>query len=259
VTGIVMFDGAFNNQFPPGADAYAGYVDGGIGNQPNYAWIVSAFPGASHLSIALFADHDADALDVEAGAASPADIPGWHARQAKRGIARPVIYASASAMDGQVLPVLSSAGIALASVRLWTAHYDGEHVCGPASCKALRVPADGTQWTPNAMGRVLDQSLLLGDFFGALPVSTGSTRTEQIMRDLPTLKQGDTGPDVRRAQGLLVAAGHDLGVTGLRKDGIDGNFGKTTDGAVRVLQAACHIDVDGEVGPDQTWPALLGV
>lgn len=79
------------------------------------------------------------------------------------------------------------------------------------------------------------------------------------MRDLPTLKQGDTGPDVRRAQGLLVAAGHDLGVTGLRKDGIDGTFGPATTAAVKSLQAATGITPDGEVGPDQTWPKLLGV
>ena len=50
-----MFDTALNDQFPSGAAAYAAYVDGGIGNQPNYAYIVSAFPKAQHLSIALFA------------------------------------------------------------------------------------------------------------------------------------------------------------------------------------------------------------
>lgn len=163
---VSMFDTIQNSQFPAGAAAYAGYVDGGIGDQPNYAYVVSTFPGAHHLSVALFAGHDADCLDVEAGAASPSDIPGWHARQVRRGIARPVVYASAYAMDNGVLPVLSSAGIARASVRLWSAHYDGEHVCGPGSCKALRTGADGTQWTSAAMGRVLDQSLLAGDFFG---------------------------------------------------------------------------------------------
>lgn len=256
---LTMYDTIQNGQFPGGAAAYAGYVDGGIGDQPNYAHVVAAFPQAHHLSIALSAGHDADCLDVEAGAASPADIPGWHARQVKRGIARPVIYASAFTMNEDVLPVLSRAGIARASVRLWSAHYDGQHICGPGSCRALRVDADGTQWTSAAMGRVLDQSLLLDSFFTASPVSTGVNRTEQIMQQLPTLKQGATGPMVRRVQGLLVAAGHDLGTTGLRKDGIDGTFGKATDAAVRSLQAALHITQDGIVGPAQTWPALLGV
>lgn len=256
MTGITMYDTSLNDQFPAGAAAYAGYVDGGIGNQPNYAWLVSAFPGAHHMSITLF-DADADAADVENGAMTPAEVPGWHARQVARGVARPVIYASAFTMNEDILPVLSSAGIARPSVRLWTAHYDGEHICGPGSCGALSVDADGTQWTSAAMGRVLDQSLLLGNFFGTPPPAPNST--EAIVLQLPTLKMGATGPMVRRVQGLLVAAGHDLGVTGLRKDGVDGSFGETTDTAVRSLQAACHIDVDGEVGPDQTWPALLGV
>lgn len=258
MTGIAMWDSIENSEFPPGGQAYAGYVDGGIGDQPNAAWLAQAFPGAYHLSIALFAANDADALDVESGASQPADIPGWHARQVARGIARPVIYANAFTMDAEVLPVLSAAGIARASTRLWSAHYTGEaHICSPSSCGATSTAMDGTQWTPAAMGRVLDQSLLLADFFGAAPPATDPT--EAIVQQLPTLKLGATGPMVRRVQGLLVAAGHDLGVTGLRKDGIDGTYGPATVAAVRSLQAACGITQDGAVGPGQTWPALLGV
>src|SRR5215475_7744363 len=143
-----MYDTALNNQFPSGAAAYAAYVDGGIGNQPNYAYIVSAFPKAQHLSIALFPGHNADALDVEAGAAAPSDIPAWYSRQVQRGIQRPVIYASASVMNDAVLPVLGQAGISRAQTRLWTAHYGlGAHICGPGSCGQLSILADGTQWT----------------------------------------------------------------------------------------------------------------
>jgi hypothetical protein len=168
-----MFDTAYNDQFPPGAAAYAAYVDGGIGNQPNYAFIVGKFPKAQHLSISLFGNN-ADALDVESGAATPSQVPGWVAAQRKRGIQRPVVYANASTMNGQVLSVLSQAGIARSSVRLWTAHYDvGQHICGPNSCRALSVNADGTQWTPNAVVNgatlVLDESLLLENFFTTDP------------------------------------------------------------------------------------------
>ncbi len=171
-----MFDTALNNQFPAGAAAYAAYVDGGIGDQPNYAFIVRTFPKALHLSIALFASDNADTLDVEPGASSPSDIPGWYARQVARGIQRPVIYASASTMNDTILPVLSQAGIARAKTRLWTAHYGiGEHICGPSSCGALSIEADGTQWTSNARGLVLDQSLLVGNFFAA---TTDPTSTE---------------------------------------------------------------------------------
>ena len=74
VAGITMYDTIYNDQFPPGAAAYAAYVDGSIGDQPNYAFIVSAFPKAQHLSISLFGNN-ADALDVESGAAVPVRRP----------------------------------------------------------------------------------------------------------------------------------------------------------------------------------------
>jgi hypothetical protein len=171
-----MFDTALNDQFPSGAAAYAAYVDGSLGSQPNYAYIVSAFPKAQHLSIALFAASNADALDVEAGATAAFEIPGWYARQVQRGITRPVIYASASTMNDAILPVLSQAGISRARTRLWTAHYGlGEHICGPRGCGALSIDADGTQWTSSARGLVLDESLLAGDFFTA---TTDPTVTE---------------------------------------------------------------------------------
>jgi len=171
-----MFDTTLNDQFPAGAAAYAAYVDGGIGDQPNYAYITSAFPDAQHLSIALFPGDNADALDVEAGASAPSDVPGWYARQVQRGIWRPVVYASASTMNNAILPVLSQAGISRAGTRLWTAHYGaGEHICGPDTCGELSVGADGTQWTSSAMGLVLDQSLLVDDFFAT---TTDPTVTE---------------------------------------------------------------------------------
>jgi hypothetical protein len=170
-----MYDTIENNQFPSGAAAYAGYVDGSIGDQPNYAYIMSAYPKAQHLSIALFSSNNADALDVEPGASVPGDIPAWYARQRGRGIQRPCVYASASAMNDSILPVLSGANIARSAVRLWTAHYGaGEHICGPGTCGALSENADGTQWTPTAGGLVLDQSLLLENFFTTTtpPVTT---------------------------------------------------------------------------------------
>lgn len=179
VAGITMYDTALNDQFPPGAQAYAAYVDGSVGNQPNYAYIVNNFPKAQHLSIALFASDNADALDVEPGASSPSEVPAWHERQVKRGIQRPCIYASVSTMDSSILPTLTDAGIARATVRLWTAHYDaGEHICGPATCGLLSVGADGTQWTSNAQGLVLDQSLLAENFFTTNPALTAEAELQ---------------------------------------------------------------------------------
>jgi hypothetical protein len=130
-----MYDTALNDQFPAGAAAYAAYVDGGIGNQPNYAYIVRTFPRAQHLSIALFSSDNADALDVEPGAAAPTHIPGWYARQAARGIPRPVIYASVSTMNDTILPLLGQHGIGPRRSGC------GPHITASASTSAARPAA----------------------------------------------------------------------------------------------------------------------
>jgi hypothetical protein len=165
---LAMPDSDESHALPPGYPAYAGYVDGGIGDQPNAARIATAFPSAHHLSIALFAHDDADALDVEPQAASPSDVQGWVTRQHVRGIVRPCIYASVSAMKNEILPLVR--GWLPGSVRLWTAHYgQGEHICGPKTCGELSIDADGTQWTDayrTPSGAVVDMSVLADDFFG---------------------------------------------------------------------------------------------
>ena len=253
-----MLDTAFNDQFEPGADAYAGYVDGGVGSQPNYAYIVSAFPKAQHLSIALFAGHDADALDVEPGAAAPGDVPGWYARQRRRGIDRPCIYANVSTMETEIIPVIRAIPLIRSAIRLWTAHFgEGEHICGPGmgTCGQLAFDADGTQWTPNALQRNLDQSLLRDDFFGTLQPA------EFDMSKLPVLKQGATDKPgafwpVRRLQALVALTGRINGIPAAASVADDGVFGPETDAAVRALQAHYQIAVDGTAGA-QTWGVLL--
>lgn len=211
---MTMYDSVLNDQFPAGAQAYAAYIDGNVGNQPNYAFIVSTFPKASHLSIALYPNNNADALDVEAGASSPSDLPGWYAVQRKRGIQRPCVYASASAMTNGILPVLSSANISRADIRLWTAHYGyGEHICGPGSCGLVPVDVDGTQWTSSALGRALDQSLLLDNFFQTDPSVT--TEAELQSGQLNLGRNALTIMSVPPGSSHQIAFGCDNGVKGL--------------------------------------------
>ena len=259
---VTMFDTIENGQFPSGAAAYAGYIDGSIGDQPNYAFIVAQFPGAQHLSVALFAEHDADALDVEAGAAQPDDIPAWYARQRARGIDRPCIYASASTMEAAVIPVIRSVPFLRSAVRLWTAHYgQGEHICGPGSCGRLSFDADGTQWTSAANGLVLDQSLLLDDFFGTpSPVPPAPEYAEFDMSKLAVLKQGDSDQpgqfwSVRRAQSLVALTGRLNSIAAALVDD-DGVFGPATAAGVKAVQAHYGITQDGIAG-EQTWSVLL--
>jgi lysozyme len=61
------------------------------------------------------------------------------------------------------------------------------------------------------------------------------------------LKKGSEGPDVKRLQELLVAAGQRITV--------DGDFGPRTEAAVRAFQKDRRLAVDGVVGP-KTWAAL---
>jgi hypothetical protein len=166
MSNIQMFDSIYNNQFPPDPQAVCGYVDGGVGDQPNYEWLTRAYPKAFHLSIALSPNDNADCLDVEPGAADPADAAAWYARQVSRGVWRPCFYANASAMETDLIPVINASKFPRGEVRLWSAHYGaGEHICGPSSCKLTSIPMDGTQWSDNALGRTLDQSSLLAGFF----------------------------------------------------------------------------------------------
>jgi hypothetical protein len=254
-----MFDTAQNDQYPPGGGAaYAAYVDGGIGDQPNYSHIVQAFPGAHHLSIALFAGHDADALDVEPAAAGPGDIPGWYARQRRRGIDRPCIYANVSTMETQIIPVIRAIPLIRTTIRLWTAHYgEGEHICGPGmgTCGQLAFDADGTQWTSNALGRNLDQSLLRPDFFGT------PQHAEFDMSKLPVLKQGDCDKPgqfwpVPRLQRLVALTGRINSLPAAASVIDDGVFGPATTAGVKAVQAHGGIAQDGVCGP-ATWSVLL--
>ena len=70
------------------------------------------------------------------------------------------------------------------------------------------------------------------------------------MQQLPVLKQGATGAQVRNVQGLLMARGYSVT--------LDGVFGPATDAVVKRFQQIAHLSMDGVVGP-QTWPALMGV
>ncbi|ARF58768.1 peptidoglycan-binding domain-containing protein [Streptomyces gilvosporeus] len=81
------------------------------------------------------------------------------------------------------------------------------------------------------------------------PAVWGKVHLDRPSVPSPTLEQGAQGQDVKNAQGLLAAHGHDPGP-------IDGVFGPQTDAATRSFQEEADIVVDGQIGP-QTWNALL--
>ena len=138
-------------------EAVAGYVDG---HWPDFAAVARAFPHDRHLSIAARAADDADCLDVESGDANPAEVPGWALRQHRRGLWRPVIYASASSYPA-IEEELRKAGLPGVFIRRWVADWNG----------LADVPAgyDAHQFTDRAAGQNVDESVCLDDFFGTRP------------------------------------------------------------------------------------------
>jgi hypothetical protein len=116
-------------------------------------------------------------------------------------------------MQDSVLPELSAAKIARSTVRLWSAHYGlGEHICGPNSCKAMSVEADGTQWTSSALGRVLDQSELQASFFTTDPTTGPIAETELQSGELTTGKNALTSIAVAPGTAHHIGFGCDNGV-----------------------------------------------
>jgi hypothetical protein len=183
VVTLTMYDSTNVGTLPPGADAYAGYVQGAFQTFPELQQLFGA-SGAHLLSIAVFASGDADCLDIESGDATVAQAPGWVKRQLARGAQRPCLYTSVSNMDALVT-TLGGAGIPRAEVRLWSAHYgQGKHICGPGNCGLTHTACDGTQWTDAALGRSLDESILLNDFFSL------SAATLLIVEESMLLKTG---------------------------------------------------------------------
>jgi hypothetical protein len=256
---ITMFDSAFNSQFPPNPQAVAGYVDGRVGDQPNYDWIVANFPKAHHLSISVFGN-DADCLDIESGAASVASASAWYSHRKAAGVARPVFYASVSLMESALIPAITAAGIPRSGFRLWSAHYgNGEHICGPATCGLLSFPADGTQWTDHAGALTCDQSLLNDDFFGGSAVTVTYS---PVTVSLPVLALSPAGQPlmsdtalphfyIRRLQLIL------NGIYGFYKGAIDGIYGPATAAAVKAVQHQLSLVQDGICGP-KTWARVIG-
>ncbi|HZR54568.1 MAG TPA: N-acetylmuramoyl-L-alanine amidase [Streptosporangiaceae bacterium] len=83
------------------------------------------------------------------------------------------------------------------------------------------------------------------------PQTPQTSWTETIVTNLPTLSQGATGPDVKRLQGLILAAGGYVGA-----EGIDGNFGPHTEDGLAKLQASHKIP--NSVKADGTGDGIAG-
>jgi lysozyme family protein len=237
MSSVVFFDDV-DVALLPQADYYAGYADG---IYANIAAIHARFPSAGILSIAVKATDTADALDVESGDAVNSEVVPWFKLALSKGVTKPCIYTSASNVN-DIVALFNASGIPRTSYRVWSAHYGlGSHICGPTTCKATKFACDATQFTDNAQGRSLDESVALSTFFTAV--------TPPAPVSYPTLSSGDKGTSVKTLQERLNAWHAHPAVT------VDGTFGPATLVAVKAFQAAHKLTVDGVAGP-ATWTAL---
>lgn len=248
MTAISMPDCVDVSRLPDGFPAYLGYVDG---TWPTAKELAKAFPGKRYVLLTVTgATLAADGCDIEERDLTVSDGARWARQKLNREpLSRPVLYSSVTKME-DILTALAAWKISRDQVRLLSAHWGaGRHICGPRSCGRVSVYMDGTQWTNMYPGRdgqgLVDMSVLADGFFGSW--------TEELVRDLPVVRQGDSGPQVRTVQGLCAA--RNAGPDGLAIDGI---FGPQTKEAVTAAQQRAHITADGIVGP-QTWPVLLGI
>jgi hypothetical protein len=114
----------------------------------------------------------------------------------------------------------------------------------------VRSAVDGRGWTT----------------WAALPFITYGTENDG---NLPTpvqpdertlgsrlLRRGMKGEDVAALQTALVALGVDCGNFGPDRNGVDGDYGYSTEAAVKAFQRKAGITADGEYGPD-SHAALL--
>lgn len=81
-------------------------------------------------------------------------------------------------------------------------------------------------------------------------VDYSGTGGETQKEELPTLRRGSKGTYVTKAQTLLAQRGYDLGPCG-----IDGDFGRATEAAVRQFQKDWGLKQDGIIGAE-TWKYL---
>lgn len=258
---ITMLDSIDASILPAGDYAYAGYVNGRWQTYTSLKW---RFPTSDILSITVTASANADCLDVETGDATTSQALSWVKRRLAAGAFRPCLYASVSTMQS-FLPELTDTVGDLSRIRLWTAHYQAQHMCGPHSCGQLAVEADGTQWTDQWEQKNIDASECQDDFFRSAPKPTPPDPIPgwetDLMNSLPTLQQGSKDQPgsvafVHRCQALTRVIGqiNDLNLAaGLSTDG---DFGPATKSGVEQVQKFFKLTADGVVGP-KTWAVLV--
>jgi hypothetical protein len=208
----------------PGYPVYAGYAYGPFNN---WSALVARFPTAKLVSISPVVETSerVAVLDVEPGNATPANAPSF-VKLGKAGIVnKPTIYCSAGDISA-VVDACSNAGISRNSYYVWSAHWIGEHICGPATCGYPQ--ADACQYASN---NAYDSDVWTTSMFTSTPVPPPPPSPYPV-------KQGATGALVETLQTGLNKWAEPIGLKA--KLVVDGNFGALTEAAVKL--ALVHFD-----------------
>jgi len=177
-----MYDGVNPATVPPGANVYAGYVNG---NWPTYNDFVQMYPNAQHVSITVNSGGTAQVLDVENGDAAAVDVPAWLNRMRAAGIQRPTVYCSRVGAPGygwqNVIDACNSAGVALPD--FWIADYTS----GPHALSLNGVNAVAVQWTDHGG---YDESVINDPTWPAPSAKPHTWSGPSVLKAGETLHQG---------------------------------------------------------------------
>lgn len=158
---LIGYDSTTLGAIPHHPQVVFAYDDG---EYSDYKLARRIFPHAHVFSICVRAEDDGDFLDIEKDDAIPPQAHNWIQRQIDRGVWRPGLYGSISIMPA-IEQAIAGLHLARAMYRKLSAHYTGvPHV---------EEDCDGTQWTDKALGRNLDESLLLPSFIPPAPPRLG--------------------------------------------------------------------------------------
>ena len=165
--------------------------------------------------------------------------------------------------DGSPIPQVQLDVIVLsAQITLDVFELEVEQIISHASWTSRKVDP---RWTSfNNRIAITDIRTLANKEPLPIPPPPGDWTTDLIMA-LPTLKKGDgfisgrphLKPDVKNAQGLLLANGFKDQNTSSPEDATDGLFGSGTETSAKGFQASRRLTRDGVIG-ENTWTALLG-
>ncbi len=232
---VFMPDNVTVALLPSGFSAYAGYFNGPPANMDA---LRERFPNALLISVVvtLIGSLGGRAADAEPGTLGEDQETNFAAvatfLTAYTGTDKPIVYTMASWATA-LEDYLTANGHARSTYILWTAHYDGLHICGPDVCGYSRG-ADGTQYATG-----------LNDYSAFLPGTLTATGVTGTVAGVVRL--GDSGPAVVTVQQQLNKWAKYCGFPVLV---VDGDFGGKTYNAVRLFQAKRDkgLTVDGEVG-----------